>query len=90
MGSAESNGHAPAELAPLMIPLNGEPSDILLPVKVAVTMLANLLARDDKLFTVLLGEAMTGVRLAKVLARTDHTAPDLAERPRDQLDHAAG
>jgi hypothetical protein len=63
------NGAGPAAPASVMVPVDGQPSDIVLPVPVAVTMLANLLARDDVLFTALLGEAMTGVRLAKVRAR---------------------
>lgn len=72
-GNAESNGHGPALV---MVPF-GPAEDDFVTLAVASKMLAGLLDRDDKLFTVLLGEAMTGVRLAKVLARRD--SPELAE-----------
>lgn len=78
MSGNESNGHGPAETQTVMIPLGGKPSDIYLPIPVAVKMLANLLEREDKLFTVLLGEAMTGVRLARTLHRAGPA--ELAER----------
>jgi hypothetical protein len=68
------------ELPPgmVMIPMGGQPSDIIIPVGVAVTMLARLLDRDDKTFTVLLGEAFTGLRLAAVRSRDQ---PDTGPRP---------
>lgn len=82
MASNESNGQAngQATAAPqvVMIPVGGKPSDLYLPVAVMVTMLANLFEREDKLFTVLLGEAMTGVRLARTLHRAGPA--ELAER----------
>lgn len=74
--NADQNGHGPADVQMVMIPMGGEPSDIVVPVGVAVTMLGNLLDRDDVLFTVLLGEAMTSVRLAKVRHRRDR--PEMA------------
>lgn len=75
---AGSNGDRPELAAPaapevppgmMMIPMNGGPSDIIIGHSVAAAMLGNLLDRDDMTFTVLLGEAMTGRRLARVRAR---------------------
>lgn len=64
-GNAEQNGHRPELVAVAF----GDAPDDFVTLAVASKMLRGLLERDDKLFTVLLGEAMTGVRLAKVLAR---------------------
>lgn len=79
MPGSDTNGHGLADPVMVMIPMGGRPSDIVIPQTVAVAMLGNLLDRDDVTFTVLLGEAMTGLRLAKVRARAQ--APDLDPEP---------
>lgn len=56
----------------------GPANDDAVPVAVAERMLAALLEREDVLFTVLLAEAMTGVRLAKTRHRA--SPAELAER----------
>lgn len=70
----ESNGHTPA---PVLVKF-GPAEDDFVTAAVAGKMLAALLEREDKLFTVLLGEAITGVRLARTLHRA--TEAELAER----------
>jgi predicted HD phosphohydrolase len=56
----------------------GPAADDAVPVAVASKMLTALLDREDTLFTVLLAEAMTGIRLAK--ARHRAGPAELAER----------
>lgn len=78
MATSEINGAAPA---PVMVRF-GPADDDFVTVTVAGKMLAALLEREDKLFTVLLGEAYTGVRLARTLHRA--TPAELAERALEQ------
>jgi hypothetical protein len=95
--AAEDNGQAPVPAAPassvpdgmVMIPLGGQPSDIIIPTGVAVAMLAALLERDDAGFTVLLGEAMVGLRLAKVRSR-DQPGPRTGPEDRKPARAPAG
>lgn len=56
------------QAAPLMVPF-GPAADDVIPLGVAAKMLTLLCEREDVLFTVLLAEAMTGTRLAKVRHR---------------------
>lgn len=66
----------------------GPAEDDAVPVAVASKMLRALFEREDTLFTVLLAEAMTGVRLAK--ARYRASQAELADRAAAELEAAKG
>lgn len=83
MASSGAAAELPELPGMVMIPMGGGPSDIVIPTAVAVAMLGKLLDRDDATFTVLLGEAFTGLRLAKVRSR-DQPAPGPRPGPEDR------
>lgn len=78
MSSSENNGASGANGSAPVVVKFGPAEDDSVSVAVAGKMLAALLDREDVLFTVLLAEAMTGIRLAK--ARHRAGPAELAER----------